>query len=249
MNKVLPLALMAAAMLFVGTVNAQSSDKSHEGAKCEGCPASAAKLAIAGDCDGQCESGSCSHGCPVTAAMEKLPKMTYRVGTEDTCCAESAAKLAKENEAPITYVVGDKTFEDKTEAYTSLVEQTETMVNDFITPKKCSESGCTTVAGKSCSCSVEAGKNVELVQAAVKDLKMSYTVGKEECNCPMKAAELAKTSGEEMHYVVGEEDTCCSMTARLNLAKAKYKAAVQALASAQKPAAETTAATTEAVGS
>ena len=241
MKRILPLALMAAAMLFVSSINAQ------ETAQCDKCPVAGLSKSIAGDCTGECESGSCCHGCPVTAAMAKLPKMTYRVGTEDTCCAESAAKLAETNEAAIKYVVGEKVFEDKTEAYTSLVEQTETMVNDFVTPKTCSESGCTTVAGESCSCSVKAAKNAELVKTAIKDIKMSYAVGEKSCNCPNEAASLAKSSDEKMNYVVGEESTCCSMTARLNLAKAKYKAAVQAIASAEKQQ-TTTATETETAG-
>ena len=43
-----------------------------------------------------------------------------------------------------------------------------------------------------------------------------------------------------MTYIVNGEETCCSMTARLNTARAKYKAAVQAVvAAAPKAEAET----------
>lgn len=238
MKNILPLAFVATAMLFVSSVNAQ------ETSKCEGCPVTQLSNSIAGDCEGKCESGGCCHGCPVTAAMAKLPKMTYRVGTENTCCAESAAKLAETNSAPIHYVVGENVFEDKTEAYTSLVEQTETMVSAFVTPTTCSESGCHTVAGKTCKCATQAGKNAELVKTAIKDIKMSYVVGEKTCNCPHEAGSLAKDSGEKMEYMVGEEKTCCNMTARLALAKAKYKAAVEALAAAEKQVVPATATTT-----
>ena len=34
-------------------------------------------------CDAEC----CSKGCPIEAAMAKLPKMTYLVGKEETCCS------------------------------------------------------------------------------------------------------------------------------------------------------------------
>ena len=54
--------------------------------------------------------------------MAKLPKMTYRVGTEDLCCSESAAKLAEKEKTDVHFVVGEKVFDDKTEAYTALVE-------------------------------------------------------------------------------------------------------------------------------
>lgn len=225
-------------MLFAGSTNAQ------EAAQCESCPVTQLSKSIAGDCEGECESGGCCHGCPVDAAMAKLPKMAYRVGTENTCCAESAAKLAETSKAPIHFVVGENVFEDKTQAYASLVEQTETMVNDFITPKTCSESGCHTVAGKTCKCATQGGKNAELVDAAIKDIKMSYVVGEKTCNCPNEAGSLAKDSGEKMEYLVGDEKTCCNMTARLALAKAKYKAAVEALVAAEKQTATATATAT-----
>jgi len=205
--------------------------------KCENCPASkaaAATSAVATDAKAEC----CKEGqCPVETAMAKLPKMTYRVGTENTCCADSAAKMAEEKKA---------------EAYTSLVEQTETMVNKFVTPCKCETSGTTTIAGASCKCPVEAGKKTELVSAAIKDIKMSYTVGEETCNCPTKASEMAKAAKTEMKYVVAGESTCCSLDARHKLAVAKYKAAVKALAvatPAAKPAATPATTATSTSGS
>jgi len=237
MKNIFTFALLAVATLCVSTVGAQEAAKKTDKAST---PVAELSKSIAGDCTGEkCETDCCK-GCPVTAAMAKLPKMTYRVGTENTCCSESAAKLAKDNKAPIHFVVGEKVFEDKTEAYTSLVEQTETMVSKFVTPSKCDASGTHTVAGKSCKCSVEAGKNAEMVSTAIKDIKMTYAVGEKSCNCPNEAGSLAKSSGKEMTYVIGEEKTCCNMTARLTLAKAKYKAAVQALAAADKAAAEKT---------
>lgn len=244
MKNVLTFSLLAVAMLFVGSVNAQEEAAEK---KCDKCPVSKLDVASDAKCSGECASDCCK-GCPIAAAMQKLPKMTYRVGTENTCCAESAAKMAADKKTPLHFVVGEKTFEDKTEAYTSLVEQTESMVNDFVTPKTCSVSGTHTVAGKSCKCSVEGGKNAELVKTAIKDIKMTYAVGEKSCNCPTEAGSIAKKSGEKMTYVIGEEKTCCNMTARLTLAKAKYKAAVEALVSAEKAAAATTETATEKAG-
>lgn len=236
MKNVLTLSLLAVAMLFISPVNAQEAEKA-----CDKCPVSG--LAVKGECSGEACASSCKD-CPVTAAMAKLPKMTYRVGTENTCCSESAAKLAKEHKAAVHYVVGENVFEDKTKAYTSLVESTESMVNAFVTPSCCKTSGTHTVAGKSCKCEKQGAANAELVKAAIKDIKMTYAVGEKSCNCPHEAGSIAKTSGAKMEYVVGEEKTCCNMTARLTLAKAKYKAAVQALAAADKKAAAATEATT-----
>lgn len=197
-----------AAMLLVNSAFAQES------AQKECCP------------DGQ---------CPIAKAMDQLPKMTYMVGKEETCCNKSAEALAAKSNAPIHFVVAKKNYDNKEKAFTALVTETEKYVNAFITPCKCEASGTTKIAGQSCNCPVEAGKKAELVKAAADKVKMSYVVGKETCNCPNKAAALAKSSDSETHYVVGEQKTCCQMTARLNLAHAKYKAAVQALAAAEKP--------------
>ena len=52
---------------------------------CEGpCP-------VAGACEGQCPvSKVCDGPCPLAVAMEKLPKMTYAVASENVCCGEQA---------------------------------------------------------------------------------------------------------------------------------------------------------------
>ncbi len=226
-----------------------SSEGSAVAAKCDKCPSSEGS-AVAAKCD-KCPSMTavankeeCAGECPVKLAMAKLPKMTYRVGTENTCCADSAAKMAEKAKAPLQYVVGEKVFDEKTAAFTSLVEQTETMVNKFVTPCKCEKSGTTAIAGASCKCPVEAGKKAELVSAAIKDIKMSYAVGEETCNCPMKAGEMAKAAKTEMKYVVAGESTCCSLDARHKLAVAKYKAAVKAVVAAAAPAKKATATST-----
>lgn len=176
----------------------------------------------------------CTGGCPVAAAMENLPKMTFKVGEEATCCNVAAEALAKKSDAPIQFVVGKTTFDNKEAAFTSLVEETESFVKEFMTPCKCEVSGQTSIAGKSCGCPVEAGKRAELVSTAAAKVTMSYAVGEKTCNCPVEAANLAKTSGAKKEFVVAGEKTCCEMTARLNLARAKYKAAVEALAAAEK---------------
>jgi hypothetical protein len=166
------------------------------------------------------------------AAMAKLPKMSYLVGTESTCCSMSAEALAEKHEAEIQYVVGDETFESKEDAMLGLAEATETFVSTFASTHKCEASGTLTVAGKSMSCSVMAAKRAEVAKEAMDKVEMTYLVGTESCSCPMKAASLAKTTGEDKHFVIDGEETCCSIDARVRLAQAKYKAAVEALAKA-----------------
>lgn len=171
--------------------------------------------------------------CPVmTAAMEKLPKMTFKVGDEATCCSKSAAAMAKKTSKPIHFVVAEKTYEDKAEAYTAYVTTTEEFVNNFVTPHKCEVSGKTSLAGHSCDCPVTSAKYAEQIKTAVDAVAMSYKVGEESCGCPNKAAAMAKDEGAKVEFVVGEQCTTCEMTARVNLAHAKYKAAVAAITKA-----------------
>ena len=202
--------------------------KQEEGKSCSQCPSQSAVATVAAQ-----EKSECSQ-CPVEKAMANLPKMTYKVGKESTCCDKSAAAMAKKSEKPIHFVVGDKTFEKKDKAYVALVESTEAFVTKFTTACKCEKSGKTTIAGTSCGCPVEAGKKTELVKTAIKDMKITYKVGKETTCCNKSASELVKKSGEKMTYVVAGKETCCNLEARLNLAKAKYAAAVKAMVVTEK---------------
>ena len=54
----------------------------------------------------------------------------------------------------------------------------------------------------------------------------------------IEAKGIAKKTGKDTLYVVGEQKTGCAVTARLNLAQAKYKAAVMALVQAEAKASE-----------
>lgn len=177
-------------------------------------------------CPSQCAE------CPVSAAMAKLPKMTYAVGSEKTCCSEQAKTLAEQHKAPIQYVVADKSYDCPTAAKTALVEETESFVAAFTSPKKCEASGNTTIAGHGIACPVEAEKQTVLVSTAIENIKMEYEVAGVKANCSSCAATQAKEKSAPIEYVVGEQKTTCQLTARLNLAHAKYKAAVQSLVAA-----------------
>ncbi len=80
---------------------------------------------------------------------------------------------------------------------------------------------------------------------------MTYQVGEKTCNCPKQAASLAKQSDAETEYVVGDQKTGCELTARLNLARARYQAAVAAINNPPTTSedAETDAATASSSGS
>ena len=185
------------------------------------------------ECASECASAK---GCPIELAMGKLPKLTYKIGKEETCCAASAAELAKKHDAPMKFVVAEKSFAKKGEAMLALATATEKFVADFTTTSECKTSGKFTVAGKELCCNVMAGQRAEMAKKAMSKVEMAYLVGEKECSCPTQAASLAKESGKDKLFVVAGEKTACSVTARLKLAQAKYKAAVEALAKADAPA-------------
>lgn len=176
--------------------------------------------------------------CPVSKAMEALPKLTYNVGGEELCCPNAAAKLAEEKNGHIHFVVAGKEFHEKGKAMLALADVTEKFVKDFATPHKCDVSGKTTVCGNSMSCEVSAGALAKKAHEAMKTVSLAYQVGDEKCNCPNAAAALAKESGKEKHFVIGKETTCCEVDARIKLAQARYAAAVKAIQPQQEAKAE-----------
>lgn len=200
-----------------------------------------AEKSAEGMCDGKkCTSVTCSasqcdtnKGCPITAAMKRLPKLTYAVGEKKTCCPKEAAKLAKESSGHIHFCVAEKEFDSESDAQTALIEATENFLAAFTKPNTCPKSGQLTLAGQEQNCEKSAAHMAGLMQQAMAKMKLTYLVGNKECSCPTQAGILAKESGQEKLFLVGEEKTCCERTARLNLARAKFKAAVTAMVEAQ----------------
>jgi hypothetical protein len=201
--------------MLVGTMVFSSSLLAEEEKKCSECPVGAKK--------------ECSE-CPISIAMKNLPKITFAVGEEKTCCEKTAGKLAKEQATDIVYLVGKEEFTDAGKAKLALVSATEEFVDSFANPHVCKVSGTTTIAGQKTECSKTAAKLTSLMADAMKNVRLTYAVGEESCDCPHAAASLAKSSGKPKLFVVGKEKTECEVTARLNLARAKYRAMVEALA-------------------
>lgn len=186
------------------------------------------------ECSNECAS-ECTAGCPIESAMAKLPQLQYVVGDESTTCAVTAGRLATKHKTKAKFVVAKKEYETEDKAYVALVAATESFVADFTKTKECKVSGKYTVAGKELCCNVMASQRAELAKTAMKKVQMAYLVGDKECHCPTEAATLAKSTGSKKQFVVCGEKTGCGTTARLKLARAKYKAAVEALAKADAP--------------
>ena len=182
------------------------------------------------ECATACKDG----GCPISAAMKQLPQMTYKVGKESTCCSQSAAALAKKHDAKVQFVVAKKVFDDEAKATLALTEETEKFVTKFTSAKTCKVSGKTTVAGKELCCPTSAAQTAKLVKAAMDKVQVTYLVGDKECHCPNEAKAIAVKTKAKTQFVVAGEKTCCSVQSRLNLARAKYKAAVEAVVATDK---------------
>lgn len=195
-------------------------------------------LASVGYAEEVCKSKACAEKCdgecPINAAMKQLPHMTYQVGTESVCCPSAAAEIAKKNNSEVQFVVAKNVFSDESKAKLALTEATESFVANFAKPKTCNVSGKTTVAGKELCCSATAAQTAKLVKAAMDKVNVTYLVGDKECHCPNEAKAIAAKTNAETLFVVAGEKTCCSVSNRLNLARAKYKAAVEALVTAEK---------------
>jgi hypothetical protein len=161
--------------------------------------------------------------------MAKLPQMTYMVGDQQVCCPDAASELAKQAGKDIRYAVGEKSFAGEDKAKVALVEATEQFVAAFAKPSVCKESGNITVCGQKACCEGSAAAMAKTAKAAMDKVAMTYMVGEKSCNCPVEAEKMAKDSGDVTLFVVGQEKTACQVTARLNLARAKYKAAVVAM--------------------
>lgn len=188
----------------------------------------AALLTVSKTIDSATDAPKCS-GCPVEAGMNGLPKLAFVVGGETTCCAKQAATLAESSDSSIQFAVL-QSFESKEQAMQAMVASTESMVEAFATPATCEKSGTTTIAGKKLHCSKTATKIADDLKEAMSTVTVSYEVGEKTCHCPNEAQALAKASGAKRLFVVAGEKTSCELTSRLNVARAKYRAAVEALA-------------------
>jgi hypothetical protein len=193
--------------------------------ECSKCPASGALVST------EAKQETCTQGstCCLAEAMKKLPTMTYKVGTESTCCAEAAAQMAEKSSEAIKYVVAEDEFCCKEMAYTALVEKTESFVNAFVTPAKCEASGQTSLCDKSIACCAAAARQTELVVNATKDIKVGYMVGEKSACCANGAKTLAEKENAPIEYVVNGQKTKCELHARLMAAQAKYAAAIKAI--------------------
>lgn len=218
--------LMPFAVAALVAVTSVAQESGQGTCPASGCPAASAAVAHQ---EPAAEGTQTSGTCPIEAGMKLLPAIHYWVGDQEACCANSAAAMAKSKNLPVSYRVGDHSFDNEEAAFMGLIEATEQFVNKFATPKTCEASGHTMIAGESCECPVKAEERASLVRAAMEKVALTYKVGDEKCGCPVTAKEMAEKAHQPVVFVLGEEEIPCEHMARLKLAQAKYRAALTAL--------------------
>lgn len=177
------------------------------------------------------EKSDCQ-GCPVTAAMEALPKISYVIAGEASACAKSAEKATAAGKE-VKYVVAGKELCCEKMAKDAHVEAVEEFVASFASAHSCEASGKTYVGTKGYACSKHASTVAASAKEAMDNVKVIHIVaGKEYC-CPEEAGKAAEDAGAKVTYAVADEKTECAKTSRMAVAVAKYKAAVQAIAEAE----------------
>src|SRR5262252_3536372 len=70
---------------------------------------------------------ACTKTCSGEAASA-IPAMMYKVGDSTVCCPTKAKELAKGDEKAIKFVVGDKTFTDRSEALEAYTKALDTFM-------------------------------------------------------------------------------------------------------------------------
>ena len=195
------------------------------------------------------KKATCSkNGTNCANACCAMPTMTYRVGQESLSCPKSAETMAKDNDQPLTYLVGQKEFSDKgkaNDAYAVALEEYLTKVAKV----------CYRVGDKCVQCPMEAkslaqkdsgqvkycvGSYVfddqakaeqaaKMASEAAGQVKMAMNVDGQSYSCPKEAQQASEKTGKTCQYKVGECKTECKSTAQVELSKARIEAARKAI--------------------
>ena len=225
-----------------------------EKAKAAACSKKQASACCAGDkaakagCNADAKSASCAVACSGDLAQLKgLPQMEYQVGDQRVSCPKAAAEMAKAQNAEIKFVVADKTFADENEAKAAYADALDGYLNEMLTVRCTSEDEAATCRAHGANVAQHAkGKSgyrlasfsfddraaadeaAKKARQAADGVEMKLMVGGECYNCPIRAAEAAKKSGQKVDYCVGKDKTACQATARVRLATERIRAALAA---------------------
>jgi bacterioferritin-associated ferredoxin len=175
--------------------------------------------------------------------------MSYRVGEKSVGCSQAAKALAQEAGVPVRFAVADRVFDEQSDAVTALTSLLEERLSEMktvqyvaggkcgkcpVTAKKLAKESNTElayrVAGFDTFDKVKADEAANAVDEAMAGVLLSYKVGDAKFCCDKMAGTKVKETGKSMTFVVGDEETSCATTAKLMLAQAKARSAVEAAA-------------------
>lgn len=179
------------------------------------------------------------------SATNVAPGMMFVVATETTGCENNAAKLAKQHDAKITYVVDGTAYKCKSSASQAHLAQLEGMLTNYtkVAYKVGDEVRCCEkmamelakqtkgkmtywVAGTEYNCPVTAKLAAQMSSAAVSAVQVYYKVGDKAYRCNAEAGKHACASSP-MRYVVLGNETNCETTAKVMAARERLNAAAK----------------------
>lgn len=181
-----------------------------------------------------------------------MPKMTFKVGDESTCCPKTAAALAKKSNDHVHYMVNNVSYDDKAEAMGAHAKQLHNYMMDLVRIQyavngecvacpdsaKAMAASCTSKnlqykVGPATFDSAEAAiKASVMAWNAAKNVSMQYAVGDEVTTCSKSAGAMADKASCSVEYVVNGQRTNCSKTAKYMQTVASVESALKALETA-----------------
>lgn len=204
------------------------------------------------------EGETCSKPCDgsakasTTSLVSYMPKMSYRVSGEDTCCPKTAETMAKEHNGSVNYVVNNVAYDTKPEAIEAHAAQLKAYMMDLVRIQYAVDGECvpcpTAAKEKAASCESKkmqyrvgpasfdcAEKAIAasvMAYNAAKKVSMQYAVGEDTTTCSVGAKTMAKKANCSVEYVVNGKRTNCSKEAGYLQTVASVESALKALETA-----------------
>jgi hypothetical protein len=189
-----------------------------------------------------CNSGS-------LASLKDMPQLLMKVGEETTACCDKAKELAKGDASKIQFVVGGKTYGSKAEAQKAYAAALDEYLNKITTVQFAVGDKTVTcpmsadqlakeshvkvqyaVAAHKFDDQAVAAKAAKQARDAADKVAMKWAVGdKTFCCDKMAKQELASCKDKKIEYVVGEVRCEDEIQAKVQVARARLIAAVEAV--------------------
>ncbi len=181
---------------------------------------------------GKCGDVSCT-GEQVGYKGVKFPRLAYMVGDERIGCPKTAAKLAKEKNVAIRYVVGDQVFDEKPAALAAQTEVLEDFLGSILSVKYAVGDKCVGCPQAAEQMARQAGTSVKYrLGSFVFDDQPTAEQAAAKARQAADAVEMKVDNGDVTRYKVGKLVTTSKTIASYQLAIERIKAALDALESA-----------------